>query len=774
MATARGGGTSMRREKVRRIFERFDANGDGGLDRSEMASLVAAVNPSVQFTPAQTDAILDEVFRSYADFIPDPAVGLSLAGLLRTYDDGAGDVDRDFAALSIVDPAVNSNPNPRPDAGPDLAVDPRPRIAPAWVSSPNHGIVHESTWTIVEELEFAIRSRMRASYSNIIAKDSILLDGFSDNGWSTDFSRELDRNRAFVRDENSMEFKSFLKQLKEIRDRVDQAPTTEEAFDGHMAIGRTLYDRKLFPEALDSFRRAVELRPSDVRPHFRIGNTLWSLGRPLEAKGSYLIALESAEAESARWSSLLPQIHVNLGIVMEGEGLLINASEHYREAAILCPTHYRALKLLGSALFGVGEYGPAAKALEEAVLLKLDYADAHCDLGSVLHAMGDDERAVLAFQKAIDLKPDHLDALYNLGGLFNDVGRYHRAAEMYGRVLALRPDHWRAQLNRAASLLGAGETEEAKKALIEAFKMTNRVELYDAIFHLKQLQRKSQVDGLGWVVVDAAKFKLANEKTTDRKYMVDALWIRELQKMTKLGRCDVALWEKEMEGTEIPVSYAGNRLPERSIRKAALEILLRKLLSNLKAESFQGSVKAIDEKIWAVLDATGSGKVDLGMFFAIVAPICLGPPEKRKRAAFDALLWRPMKNEAQGQIAKVDASVYFRYLRVIYFRSQGFTDLMEAHERGEENAKISFREFLAMFDDMDYGFGILSTLIKLEAGDRVHQSRYSCAVCQYRINGLMFKETTSRFCLCSSCYSECKVPSAYEKEEYKFKECQID
>nr|XP_010910390.1 uncharacterized TPR repeat-containing protein At1g05150 [Elaeis guineensis] len=774
MATARGGGTPARGEKVQRIFERFDANGDGGLDRSEMAALVAAVNPSVHFTPAQIDAILDEVFRSYADFILDPAVGLSLAGLLRTYDDGAGDVDRDFAALSILDPATDPNPNPSPATDPDLAPDPHPRLAPAWVSSPNHGIAHESTWRVVEDLEFAIRSRIRASRSNIVAKDSILFDGFSDNGWSTDLSRELDRNGAFVRDDNSMEFRAFLKQLKEIRDRVDRTPTTEEAFDGHMAIGRTLYDWKLFPEALESFQRAVELRPSDVRPHFRIGNTLWSLGRPSEAKESYLIALESAEADSLRWSSLLPQIHVNLGIVMEGEGLLINASEHYREAAILCPTHYRALKLLGSALFGVGQYAPAEKALEEAVLLKPDYADAHCDLGSVLHAMGDDERAVLAFQKAIDLKPNHLDALYNLGGLFKDVGRYHRAAEMYGRVLAVRPDHWRAQLNRAVSMLGAGEAQEAKKALTEAFKMTKRVELYDAIVHLKHLQRKSQVDGLGWVVVDAAKFKLANEKTTDRKYVADALWIRVIQKTTKLGRCDVALWKKEMEGTEIPGSYAGNRVPQRSIQKAALEVFLRKLLSNLKVESFQGSVKAIDEKIWAVLDVAGSGRVDLGMFFAIIAPICAGPPEKRKRAAFDALMWCPNENEAQGQIAKVDASVYFRYLRVIYFGSQGFTDLIEVRGEEEENAKISFREFLAMFDDMDHGFGILNTLVKLEAGDRVHQSRYSCAVCQYRISGLMFKETTSRFCLCSSCYSECKVPSAYEKEEYKFKECQTE
>ncbi|KAL7222216.1 hypothetical protein ACSBR1_024016 [Camellia fascicularis] len=119
--------------------------------------------------------------------------------------------------------------------------------------------------------------------------------------------------------------------------------------------------------------------------------------------------------------------------------MVISACEHYREAAILCPTHFRALKLLGSALFGVGEYKAAVKALEEAIYLKDDYADAHCDLAFALHAMGDDDNAVKEFQKAIDLKPSHLDALYNLGGLYMDMGRHHRASEMYTRVLGVWP-----------------------------------------------------------------------------------------------------------------------------------------------------------------------------------------------------------------------------------------------------------------------------------------------------------------------------------------------
>ncbi|KAL6143379.1 hypothetical protein ACLB2K_054074 [Fragaria x ananassa] len=58
-----------RSEKVKRIFYQFDVNHDGGLNREEMAALVVAVNPRVKFSDEQINAILDEVFRTYGDFI---------------------------------------------------------------------------------------------------------------------------------------------------------------------------------------------------------------------------------------------------------------------------------------------------------------------------------------------------------------------------------------------------------------------------------------------------------------------------------------------------------------------------------------------------------------------------------------------------------------------------------------------------------------------------------------------------------------------------------
>ncbi|XWS14506.1 hypothetical protein CRYUN_Cryun35bG0015500 [Craigia yunnanensis] len=473
--------------------------------------------------------------------------------------------------------------------------------------------------------------------------------------------------------------------------RADGARSREEAFD--MAIVRVLYEHQLFKEALVSIKRSCELQPMDVRPHFRAENCLYVLGKYKEAKEEFLLARESAEA---------------------GEGMVLSACEYYREAAILCPTHFRALKLLGSALFGVREYRVAVKALEEAIFMKPDYADAHCDLASALHAMGEDERAIEVFQKAIDLKPGHVDALYNLGGLYMDLGRFQRTSKMYTRVLAVWSNHWRAQLNKVVSLLGTGEIDEAKKALKEALKMTNRVELHDAIYRLKQLQKtKLKINGGAnkegaFVIVESSKFKMVGEKTTLRQDLGNALQIRAFQRITRLSRCEVDLLKKEISETNVPLSYSGGG----------------------------EAVKSINEKILSVFDETGS----------VI--------------------------EGGYQIRKVDAVQYIKLLRAIYVPFHEVSEMLEVH-RDTNSSMVCFNEFLVMFDDPDWGFGIMSTLLKLETGDRNHHGHHVCSVCCYPLIGSRFKEVKSHFSLCNQCYSEERFPLALNKMKINSKSMEV-
>ena len=99
---------------------------------------------------------------------------------------------------------------------------------------------------------------------------------------------------------------------------------------------------------------------------------------------------------------------------------------------------------------------------------------------------------------------------------------------------------------------------------------------------------------------------------------------------------------------------------------------------------------------------------------------------------------------------------------------------MEVHGGETDASTVSLTEFIVMFDDPDWGFGIMSTLLRLETGDRVRHGGFVCSVCRYPIIGSRFKEVKAHFSLCNQCYSEGKVPSSVKQEEFTFREYQSE
>lgn len=123
----------------------------------------------------------------------------------------------------------------------------------------------------------------------------------------------------------------------------------------------------------------------------------------------------------------------------------------------------------------------------------------------------------------------------------------------------------------------------------------------------------------------------------------------------------------------------------------------------------------------------------------------------------------------QSSKVEVNGTHLLSLLNAYVFALQGTSELQEVHGE-DDKAQVSYPEFLDMFDEPNWGFGILSTLTKLEQGDHVRHDGVICAGCAYTIIGPRFKETTKNFNLCSTCYSEGKVPADVKLDEYVFKE----
>lgn len=108
--------------------------------------------------------------------------------------------------------------------------------------------------------------------------------------------------------------------------------------------------------------------------------------------------------------------------------------------------------------------------LEEAVLAygkALDPARPRLDiafnLGNALYALGRYEDAVRALTLATELDPEYVEAWNNLGNALSQLERHADACGHFERALALEPDYGDAHFNLAESLAACGEVERARR-----------------------------------------------------------------------------------------------------------------------------------------------------------------------------------------------------------------------------------------------------------------------------------------------------------------------
>jgi protein O-mannosyl-transferase len=107
-------------------------------------------------------------------------------------------------------------------------------------------------------------------------------------------------------------------------------------------------------------------------------------------------------------------VHNNLGLVLQAEGRVDEAAEHYREAVRLRPSYPEALYNLGNVLAAGGRLAEAEARYEQAVGLDDGFAAAHNNLGNVLLMQGKVEEGIAHYRRALEINPRYSDARDNL------------------------------------------------------------------------------------------------------------------------------------------------------------------------------------------------------------------------------------------------------------------------------------------------------------------------------------------------------------------------
>jgi tetratricopeptide (TPR) repeat protein len=149
-------------------------------------------------------------------------------------------------------------------------------------------------------------------------------------------------------------------------------------------LGRIAYDGHEYNEAIQHFKRAIELDPRMARAYDNLGLSYYYQNQNDLAVSSYEKAIELG-LESPHPS---PWPYMNLAIVQQFLNRLPEAEKNLREAIRLDPTFAKARFQLGTVLEDQSHPEEALMEFREAARLDPLYPEPHMAMARILHKMG--------------------------------------------------------------------------------------------------------------------------------------------------------------------------------------------------------------------------------------------------------------------------------------------------------------------------------------------------------------------------------------------------
>lgn len=251
-------------------------------------------------------------------------------------------------------------------------------------------------------------------------------------------------------------------------------------------LGATELDLQLFQEGAQHYQRAVELAPE--RADLRI----W-LANAYDRAGNLALALESyAKAEA-----LDPQndeVFYERGLAYRNHGRFAEAARDFRRAHELDPKREEAVEFARQMALAPHQIPAETATADDAVESDPRNAILWNNRGWKRWQNGETEDALSDFQRAIELQPDYLQARVNHAELLRRLGRAQQSVEEQQKIVEIDPAFAQGHYNLAVTLFELQRYEEALMAIDRAI----AIEQTDADYFvvrgsiLEPLQRKAE------------------------------------------------------------------------------------------------------------------------------------------------------------------------------------------------------------------------------------------------------------------------------------------
>ena len=276
--------------------------------------------------------------------------------------------------------------------------------------------------------------------------------------------------------------------VKLLAELVQQDPPSA---DRHARLGIAYAQQTQFRQAVDEFREALRLAPSnDV--------TRISYVKALVVLGEFQTALPEIQNYSRRKPHDFNAVYL-MGVVDRGIGNYAAAEDMLKRAVALNPNHYDTRYNLGFVLAKLGRPQEALVHFEKAAQLNPASSEARFQLAAVLRSVGQEQRArqeLEGFQKRKEqsVKENVAGTSVNQANEYFQAGEYQRAVDVYREALAQDPGNARTYYDLALALDHLGRIAEERDALQKAIGLDSTIARAHNQLGLMNLEAGQQTD----------------------------------------------------------------------------------------------------------------------------------------------------------------------------------------------------------------------------------------------------------------------------------------
>jgi tetratricopeptide (TPR) repeat protein len=225
--------------------------------------------------------------------------------------------------------------------------------------------------------------------------------------------------------------------------------------------------------------------------------------RPARGHFAWTLAAVAAVAVFCNWPMLSTTLmravtETNLGVTLQAEGRLDEATDHYHRAVALAPDYAPAYNNLGTAQRAKGQVADAIATYQQALRLRPEYPDAQYNLANALVDAGKPGEAAEHFRVALRTLQGSADVHNNLGIALMDEGKRGEAIAEFREALRVEPDSVKAHRNLGDALGAAHQYEEA----IRHYRRAVQIDPGDASTHYDFGSLLLEVDRIEEAIVE--------------------------------------------------------------------------------------------------------------------------------------------------------------------------------------------------------------------------------------------------------------------------------